>query len=227
MLKRSEGDLDLAASVDIFLEEKLLRDDPVLEGTLLKSDAAGLEPIAVSPLLGALLQILVKSTQAKRILEIGTLGGYSTIWMARALPEDGELITIEVDPPTVGIAEQNITSAGLSDRVRVIEGRAADVLARLVDYDTPPFDFIFVDADKMSSLQYLKLCLKLSRAGTLMVFDNVVRGGRVLEVECDDPGVIGVQQFLDHFAELEGVSVSALQTVGAKGYDGLALVVVD
>ncbi|WP_306253242.1 O-methyltransferase [Parvularcula sp. IMCC14364] len=227
MLKRSEGDLDLAARVDTFLEEKLLSVDPVLEGALLKSDAAGLEPIAVSPLLGAFLQILVKSTQAKRILEIGTLGGYSTIWMARALSVDGELVTIEVDPSTVGIAVQNITSAGLSDRVRVIEGLAADVLTSLIDDDTPPFDFIFVDADKMSSLQYLELCLKLSRPGTLMVFDNVVRGGRVLEVGCDDPGVMGVQKFLDHFAELGGVSVSALQTVGAKGYDGFAMVVVD
>ena len=212
------------AAVDAYLETMLLPEDPTLDRVLLNSENAGLEPIAVSPLQGAFLQILAKSVGARRILELGTLGGYSTIWLARALPDDGELVTMEVHPPAYEVACQNIDAAGLTDRVTIMHGRASDGLAELIETGAPAFDFIFVDADKANSRQYLELCLRLSCSGTLMVFDNMIRGGRIIDANSDERGVVGVRDFLDGIKGLDKVEATAVQTVGSKGHDGFALV---
>jgi predicted O-methyltransferase YrrM len=212
-------------AVDDFFDEQLRLSDPVLESALARSAEAGLPPINVTPNSGKLLHLLARFGQARRILEIGTLGGYSTIWLARALPLAGRLITLEVDPAHAEVARANLEAAGLSGMVEVRLGKALETLPVLAAEAGDPFDLVFIDADKPSNPAYVEWALKLTRPGSLILIDNVVRDGRVLEAEGGDD-VIGVRQALAILADRPGVSTTAIQTVGGKGYDGLAIALV-
>ncbi|GIV62814.1 MAG: O-methyltransferase [Bellilinea sp.] len=214
-------------AVDEYLTGLLLPADPALDQALRVSQAAGLPSIQVSPLQGKLLHLLAKSIAARRILEIGTLGGYSTIWLARALPPDGVLITLELDPKHAAVARENLAGAGVSERVEIHLGQALDSLARLVEQNQPPFDLIFIDADKPNYPAYFDWSLKLSRPGTLIVADNIIRKGRIIEPHSGDANVQGMRRFLERVAAEPRVSTAALQTVGSKGYDGFALILVE
>jgi len=209
--------------MDEYLCGALLPADPVLDEVLAASDTAGLPAIAVSPAQGRMLHLFALMTGARRILEIGTLGGYSTIWLARALPADGRLVTLEFDPHHAEVAKANFARAGLADRIDLRVGKAIDSLPVLEAEKAGPFDFIFIDADKPSNPDYLRWSLKLSRPGTIIVVDNVVRGGRVLDAASADANVIGVRRFLADVGANPGLTATAVQTVGAKGYDGFAL----
>jgi predicted O-methyltransferase YrrM len=209
--------------VDRYIAERLLPPDPVLDETLRESALAGLPQHDVSPLQGALLELLARLQGARAILEIGTLGGYSTIWLARAPPPGGRLVTLEADPVYSDVARANLARAGLADRVEVLTGHALDTLPRLHG----PFDLIFIDADKRSNPAYLDHALALSEPGTLIVADNVVRGGAVADAASDDPRVQGVRAFFDRLAAEPRLRATAIQTVGDKGYDGFALALVD
>ncbi len=212
-------------AVDDWFTGRLLGDDPdeALAAALRDSDAAGLPPIAVSPLQGTLLQLLARLTGARRVLEIGTLGGYSTIWLGRALPADGRLVTLEYDPRHAEVAVRNIARAGLAGRVEVRVGPALESLPKLADEQPPPFDLVFIDADKANNPHYVEWALRLTAAGSLIVLDNVVRGGRVADPENTDPDVVGTRAALDLFGSHPRLDATAVQTVGAKGYDGFAL----
>ncbi|MCX4566641.1 O-methyltransferase [Streptomyces albogriseolus] len=212
-------------AVDDWFTGRLLGDDPdeALAAALRDSDAAGLPPIAVSPLQGKLLQLLARLTGARRVLEIGTLGGYSTIWLGRALPADGRLVTLEYDPRHAEVAVRNIARAGLAGRVEVRVGPALESLPKLADEQPPPFDLVFIDADKANNPHYVEWALRLTAAGSLIVLDNVVRGGRVADPENTDPDVVGTRAALDLFGSHPRLDATAVQTVGAKGYDGFAL----
>ncbi|HEV2532987.1 O-methyltransferase [Phenylobacterium sp.] len=205
--------------VDEYLVEALLDRDEVLDQALADSRAAGLPAINVAPNQGKLLMILAQMVGARRILEIGTLGGYSTIWLARALPPDGELVTLEYDPKHAEVARRNIERAGLADRVEVRVGRGVDLLPGL----TGPFDFVFIDADKASNPDYFTGALALSRPGTVIVVDNVVRAGAVLKAD-GDPNVEGIRRMNALIAAEPRVTATAVQTVGSKGWDGFCLV---
>jgi predicted O-methyltransferase YrrM len=188
---------------------------------------AGLPAIDVTSLQGKFLDLLIRISGAKRVLEIGTLGGYSTIWMARALPEDGRMVTLELDPHHAQVASDNLRNASLSDRVMICVGAAIESLKALANASPiETFDFIFIDADKGSYPQYLEWSLKLSHPGTVIIADNVVRDGNVAEPNSDDPLVKGVQQFTELLASNPRLSATVLQTVCPKGYDGFALAVV-
>ncbi|MGW4147278.1 O-methyltransferase [Streptomyces albogriseolus] len=212
-------------AVDDWFTGRLLGDDPdeALAAALRDSDAAGLPPIAVSPLQGKLLQLLAGLTGARRVLEIGTLGGYSTIWLGRALPADGRLVTLEYDPRHAEVAVRNIARAGLAGQVEVRVGPALESLPKLADEQPPPFDLVFIDADKANNPHYVEWALRLTAAGSLIVLDNVVRGGRVADPENTDPDVVGTRAALDLFGSHPRLDATAVQTVGAKGYDGFAL----
>ncbi|MFH9179165.1 O-methyltransferase [Streptomyces albogriseolus] len=212
-------------AVDDWFTGRLLGDDPdeALAAALRDSDAAGLPPIAVSPLQGKLLQLLARLTGARRVLEIGTLGGYSTIWLGRALPADGRLVTLEYDPRHAEVAVRTIARAGLAERVEVRVGPALESLPKLADERPPPFDLVFIDADKANNPHYVEWALRLTAAGSLIVLDNVVRGGRVADPENTDPDVVGTRAALDLFGSHPRLDATAVQTVGAKGYDGFAL----
>jgi predicted O-methyltransferase YrrM len=212
--------------VDAYFETTLLPPDAILTQTLAKSDVAGLPTHAVSPLQGQFLHILIKALGAKRVLEIGTLGGYSTICMARALPHDGALLSLEFDPICVKVARENIASAGLEPIVKIVEGAAIESLAALVKGDTAPFDIIFIDADKPNNPAYLQYALELSRVGTLIIGDNVVRDGAVADSASEDPKVQGVRTFLEATGQNRRLIATALQTVGSKGHDGFSLALV-
>ncbi|MEL7233761.1 MAG: O-methyltransferase, partial [Chloroflexota bacterium] len=188
------------------------------------SEAAELPEIQVAPNQGKMLMLLAQIQGAKTILEIGTLGGYSTIWLGRALPDDGHLITLEYEPKHADVARQNMEQAGLADKVDVRVGLAVDRLAQIAEDGHAPFDMIFMDADKVNYPNYLTWALKLSRPGTLIVADNVVRGGEVVNAETDDENVMGVRRFTEMLAKEPRVDVTAIQTVGSKGYDGFALI---
>ena len=200
--------------------------DDELEAVLASSAQAGLPAINVAANQGKLLQLLAQSTGARRVLEIGTLGGYSTLWLARALPGEGELVTLEFDPTHAAVARSNVARAGRSSMVRVIEGAAGDLLAQMIDAKEAPFDFVFIDADKEGYPEYFALTMQLAHAGTMIVADNVVRAGAVADANNEDPRVAGVRRFLDAVAADERVSATVLQTVGTKGYDGLAIILV-
>jgi predicted O-methyltransferase YrrM len=200
--------------------------DDKLDATLAANAKAGLPAIDVSRLQGKFLDLLVRISGARRVLEIGTLGGYSTIWMARALPEGGRMVTLEFDPHHAAVARANLENAGVLDRVELMVGRAVDSLAALEDSGASPFDLIFIDADKESYPEYLDWALKLSHPGTTIVADNVVRDGKVVDAECDDPRVQGVRHFTELLAAEPRLSATVIQTVGTKGYDGFALAVV-
>src|SRR5215208_2033490 len=209
-------------AVDRYLGNLLVSADPALEAALAASAAAGLPAINVSPVQGTLLHLLVRAIGAREILEIGTLGGYSTIWLARALPEGGRMISLEADARHAEVARANIAHAGLDDRVEVRLGMALDVLPGLTERPEP-FDFVFIDADKPNNAAYFDWALRLSRVGAIIVVDNVVRGGDVIAVESDSPTVQGVHRFLERLAAEPRVSATAIQTVGSKGYDGFAI----
>jgi predicted O-methyltransferase YrrM len=200
--------------------------DAVLDQALAASVAAGLPAISVSPAQGKLLHILARLAGARRILELGTLGGYSTIWLARALPADGRLVTVESEPKHAAVALGNIERAGLADRVTIVTGRAADVLRQLTDRGEEPFDLVFVDADKASIPEYFELSFGLTRPGSVIVVDNVVRRGAVIDAVSDDPSVRGVRRFNELLSREPRVSATTIQTVGSKGYDGLTIALV-
>ena len=212
--------------VDEYFAEHLSASDDVLDAALAASAAAGLPAISVTPNQGKLLQLLARIRGARRILEVGTLAGYSTIWMGRALPRDGELITLEIDPTHAAVARENLERAGLSDRVEVWVAPAADSLAKLVADRVQPFDLVFIDADKASIDSYFVAALNLSRAGTVIVVDNVARKGEVIDAESTDASVQGVRRLVDLLSRDRRVSATAIQTVGSKGYDGLIIAVV-
>jgi predicted O-methyltransferase YrrM len=213
-------------AVDHYFDEALTGEDPVLAAALAASAEAGLPAINVSPNQGKLLFILAQAIGAKRILEIGTLGGYSAIWLARALPPDGRLMTLERDQRHADIARANIARANLADRVEVRLGIALDLLPDLAREGAGPFDLIFIDADKPSTTDYFDWALRLSRQGTLIVVDNVVRGGAVIDAASDNVAVQGVRRFIDRLGNEPRVTATAMQTVGSKGYDGFAIALV-
>lgn len=214
------------AGVDAYIEERLLGDDPVQAETLRQNAADGLRPIDVSPAQGKFLHLIARMISAKRILEVGTLGGYSTIWLARALPADGRLVTLEYEQRHAETARKNIARAGFADRVEVRVGAAADTLPLLAAEGAGPFDLVFIDADKPNNPVYLDWAVKLSRPGTVIVLDNVVRDGGVADAASSDPNVKGSRAAFDYFAAHPRLEATALQTVGAKGYDGFAVAIV-
>lgn len=219
-------DQDQWNKVDAYFSATLVPSDDVLDAALAASEAAGLPAINVAPNQGKLLQLLATIRGARRILEVGTLGGYSTIWLARALPPDGRLVTLELNPDHAKVATQNIARAGFADLVSVIVGSAKDSLARLVDTAEAPFDFIFIDADKDNNAAYLDAALKLSRPGTVIVVDNVVRRGRVADSDNRDPDVVGVRNGFARIAAEPNLMTTAVQTVGLKGWDGFSISIV-
>jgi predicted O-methyltransferase YrrM len=219
-------DNELWTAVDEHLVATLLPADDVLEATLADSAAGGLPEIQVAANQGKLLQLLVRISGARRVLEVGTLGGYSTIWLARGLPPDGTLVSLEVQLRHAGVARANLERAGFGSRVDVRVGPAADTLATMVAEGTEPFDLVFIDADKGGYPTYLARALELSHPGTVIVADNVVRGGAVIDTETTDPNALGVQAFLAAVAAEPRLDGTAVQTVGSKGHDGFALVVV-
>ncbi len=213
-------------AVDRYLTDLFVPSDPVLDAALEASTAAGLPPHNVSPNQGKLLLLLAQLQGARTILEIGTLGGYSTIWLARALPKDGRLITLEANPKHAEVAQSNIARAGLSDVVELRLGQALSTLPQLAAESRSPFDLIFIDADKPNNPDYLAWALKLSRRGSLIIADNVIRNGAVIDTASSDASVQGVRRFNQLLAFEPRVSTTALQTVGSKGYDGFAIALV-
>ncbi|MBR8036849.1 O-methyltransferase [Burkholderia cenocepacia] len=212
--------------VDAYFSATLVPSDAVLDAALAASDAAGLPAINVAPNQGKLLQLLATIRGARRILEVGTLGGYSTIWLARALPPGGSLVTLELNPAHAKVATENIARAGFAQVVSVVVGSAKDSLARLIDAGEAPFDFIFIDADKDNNAVYLDAALKLSRPGTVIVVDNVVRGGRVADPDNREPDVVGVREGFARLAAEPALATTAVQTVGQKGWDGFSISIV-
>ena len=214
---------ELWSDVDRYLAAQLVPPDAALDGALATSATAGLPEIAVSPNHGKLLHLLAKIQGATKILEIGTLGGYSTIWLARALAPGGRLITLENDPRHADVARANLGNAGLGRIVQVRVGAALDTLPQLVAEGRGPFDLIFIDADKVNTPAYFTWALVLSRPGSLIVVDNVVRDGAVADASSTDQAVQGMRQFFELVRSEPRVEATAIQTVGIKGYDGLAL----
>ncbi len=221
-------------AVDRYIADLLIGEDPALDAALKDSVASGLPPIAVTPTQGKLLELLARVQGARTILELGTLGGYSTIWLARALPAGGRLVTLEANPQYAEVAQTNIARAGFDEVVELRVGPALETLPELAAEGAGPFDMIFIDADKGNYPGYFEWSLKLSRPGTLIVGDNVVRDGAILDPDADDPSggnetIKGVRRFYEMLAAGEGggsISATAIQTVGDKGYDGFALVLV-
>jgi predicted O-methyltransferase YrrM len=214
---------DQWTSVDDYLNKTLLGADSVLDSVLQANRAADLPAIDVAPNQGKFLQLLAQIQGARRILEIGTLGGYSTIWLARGLPPDGRLLSLELNPKHAAVAEANVAQAGLAKVVDIQVGPALETLSQLVAEQTESFDLIFIDADKSNMPNYLTLALKLAHPGTVIIGDNVIRNGAVTDAASADANVQGVRQFLEMIAANPRLSATALQTVGAKGWDGFAL----
>jgi predicted O-methyltransferase YrrM len=210
-------------AVDDYLNDLIVRPDAALNSALEASQAGGLPQIAVSAPQGKLLNLLARAMGARRILEIGTLGGYSAICLARALPPGGQLISLEYSPKHAEVARANIVRAGLAEMAEVRVGRGVDLLPSL----SGPFDFFFIDADKEGYPDYFRACLKLSRPGSVMVFDNVVRDGKVIDSATRDSMVMGVRRLYEDIAAEPRVSATSIQTVGSKGYDGFCMAVVN
>lgn len=213
-------------AIDQFIADHFVEHDAALRAALQDSDKAGLPQIQVAPHQGKLLMLLAQAIRARRILEVGTLGGYSAIWLARALPEDGRLVTLEADPDFAEVARANIARAGLGGKVEIRIGRAQDTMPGLIDEGAGSFDLIFIDADKPSTPDYFLWAVKLARRGALIVVDNVVREGRVLDAQSDSPHIQGLRRFYALAATDPRVSGTAIQTVGSKGHDGLAILLV-
>lgn len=214
------------AAVDRYICDLFVPPDAALDAALDRSQAAGLPAINVAPNQGKLLHLLARVQGARTVLEVGTLGGYSTIWLARALPADGRLITLELEPRHAEVARTNLEEAGLGHLATVRVGRATDSLAKLASEGAGPFDLIFIDADKPSNPEYFRWALRLARVGSLIVVDNVVRDGAVIDAANPDPAVHGTRALNDAMAAENRVSVTEIQTVGSKGYDGFALALV-
>ena len=213
---------DVVEQMDAYLEQSLLPADPVLDRIAEASAAAGLVPHAVTPLQAAFLAMLIRTSGARRVLEIGCLGGYSAVAMAQALPDDGYVLTTEIDTRTADIAATNIETAGFADRIDLRVGPAMTVLEEQIEAGAS-FDFVFIDADKVNHKNYFERALRLAKPGTLIVADNIVRGGAVLDATSTDNSVRGIRELMAYATDLDGVEMTALQTVGAKGYDGMAL----
>lgn len=222
-----EVNQDLWTAVDNYIVETLHPADSVLDAAVRASDEAGLPSIQVSPAQGRFMYQLAKVRGARRILEIGTLAGYSTIWLGRALPDDGELLTMEIDPRHAEVAKLNIGRAGLGDKVKVMTGDARELLPRLEKENGASFDLSFIDADKASIPFYFASALRMSRAGSLILIDNVVREGAVIDADSDDASVRGVRRLNEMMAGDPRLTATVIQTVGVKGYDGLAIALVN
>lgn len=219
-------DLSLWHEVDDYFSSKLKNSDSLMSSILKANVVEGLPSIDVSPNQGKLLYLIAKLKGAKTILEIGTLGGYSTVWLARALPEDGHLVTLEFSQKHAEVARKNIKNAGFENTIDIIVGPALESLPTLKNKGFSSFDFIFIDADKQNNPGYLKWALELSKPGTVIIMDNVVRNGKVIENSSDDPNVQGIRQFVDLLAKEPRIDSTAIQTVGSKGYDGFVIGVV-
>ena len=215
---------ELWSRVDEYIVTLLVPSDDALDAALVDSTQAGLPAINVAPNQGKFLSLLASIQGAENILEIGTLGGYSTIWLARALAKDGRLVTLERDPKHAEVAHRNLARAGLGEVVSIRVGPALETLPALAAERLPPFDFVFIDADKQSIPEYFEWALKLSRKGSVIVVDNVVRKGAVLDATSTDPNVQGVRRLNELLAKTPRVSATTVQTVGSKGYDGFALI---
>ncbi|AEV96823.1 methyltransferase [Niastella koreensis] len=213
-------------SVDHYISDLLGYEDDALLAATNSLAEAGMPAISVSPNQGKFLQLLAQLCQAKNILELGTLAGYSTIWMARALPKNGRLITLEYDPKHAAVAQKNIDRAGLTSQVQIRTGKAIDILPQLVEEGAGPFDMIFIDADKPPYTEYFQWALRLSRPGTLIVADNVIRDGKVLDENSTEPAVQGARRFNAMLGANTAVDATILQMVGVKEYDGMALAIV-
>ena len=210
--------------LDAYLTETLIGHDPDLETAVAEQTAAGLPPIEVAPVSGKLLHLLARISGARRVLEIGTLGAYSTIWMARGIPDGGRIVTIEAEPANARIARANLDRAGVGEKVEILVGRAADVLPTLEG--SAPFDLVFIDADKQSNTIYIDWAARLGRSGTVVVVDNIGRGGEVANPATMDSMVIGTQRGLELLARDPRFDATALQTLDLKGYDGIAIALV-
>lgn len=217
---------ELWTAVDGYISDLLVGQDPMLEAALEASHAAGLPPINVAPNQGKLLHLLARALGAHNILEVGTLGGYSTIWLARALDEGGRLVTLELESRHADVAQANFDRAGLADRVILRRGPAVDSLAELVSEGAGPFDLVFIDADKPSNPEYFEWALRLTRPGSVILVDNVIRDGAVIDAGAQDPAVRGTRRLNELMAADPRVSATEVQTVGSKGYDGFALALV-
>ena len=214
------------AAVDRYFGNLLAPEDNALATCVANNREAGLPSIDVPALLGKFLNLMVHISGARNVLEIGTLGAYSTIWLARALPEGGQVVTLEIDPARAEIARKNLERAGVLERVEITIGPALDTLGALYDGAVEPFDLIFIDADKKSLPEYLEWSLKLSHPGTVIIVDNVVRDGKVLDAGSADPDVQGVRRMTEMIAANPRLRATAIPTVGARGYDGFAMAVV-
>ena len=212
------------AEVDQYLTEKLVHEDQALQAARESSGETLFPGIDVTPNMGAFLGLLVQITGAARILEIGTLAGYSAIWMARAAGSGGRVVTCELEETNADVARSNIEHAGLTDRVHLMLGAAADSMDALISQDAEPFDLVFIDADKKSNPHYLDAAVQLSRTGTVIVIDNTVRGGSVVDASSHDPDIIGTRRLMDMIASDSRLTATALQTVGSKGWDGFTIV---
>jgi predicted O-methyltransferase YrrM len=212
-------------NVDEYIEGLLIGEDEALDGALEAADRAGMPAIGVAPSHGKMLNLIARIHGARKILEIGTLAGYSTIWLARALPEDGKLITLEYEPAHAEVAAANLAKAGLADKVEIKVGAALDTLPAIADEG--PFDLFFIDADKVNNPAYVRWALDHSRPGSVIVVDNVVRSGRVLEADSTEEAIVGTRALGRLLAEEPRLSSTMVQTVGGKGYDGFALVLVE
>jgi predicted O-methyltransferase YrrM len=213
-------------NIEHYTSGLLATSDAHLKAALEASVKGGLPSIQVSPVEGKLLAILAQTVGAKRILEIGTLGGYSTIWLARTLPSGGRLISLEADPKHAEVARGNIARAGLADRVEIRQGLAIESLPKIAAERIGPFDLTFIDADKQSTWEYFDWAVRLSRSGSLIVVDNVIRHGALIDESSSDQNVIGMRRFCENLARDKRVSGTVIQTVGSKGYDGFAMAVV-
>ncbi|MDO8501305.1 MAG: O-methyltransferase [Gemmatimonadaceae bacterium] len=217
---------ELWTSVDDYITDALIPADAALDAALAASDAAGLPAIQVSAAQGKLMNILARGQGARTILEVGTLGGYSTIWLARAVPQGGRVVTLEIDPKHAEVAKANFVRAGLSDRIETRTGNALDILPRLAAEGYGPFDFVFIDADKPSIPTYFEWAVKMSKPGTMIIVDNVVREGAVIDAASEDASVQGVRRLNEMMSRDRRVTATVLQTVGVKGYDGFAVALV-
>jgi predicted O-methyltransferase YrrM len=217
---------ELWVKVDGYVNETVAQNDEALDSAMKANAEAGLPNIDVTASQGKFLHVLALATGAKRVLEIGTLGGYSTIWLARALGRGGRVVTLEYEPKHAEVARKNLKRAGVAKKVEIRVGAAADSLARLAEEGVKPFDLIFIDADKKNNPVYLDWALKLAKRGTLIVVDNVVREGELANGESTDPDIVGTREMFARIADEERLVATALQTVGSKGYDGFAIGVV-
>jgi predicted O-methyltransferase YrrM len=214
---------ELWSKVDSYLSQHLIPPDRDLAAALGANALAGLPAIDVTPSQGKLLYLYVKMLGARNILEIGTLGGYSTLWMAKALPVGGKIITLELEPRHAAVARNSLAKAGCADRVEILVGKALDSLVHLRDRQGPRFDLAFIDADKVNALEYFQLALPLCRPGAVIITDNVVRKGHLIDRESKDPNVVGMRRFVEALASEPRVEATAIQTVGSKGHDGFVI----